>query len=519
MAKASNKIPRMPPVPAIPKPGVRRRPPPQQRMLPPRRPTMNRALQPLGDDSLDMMSPDGQLGFAPSAEERIAEWLDTRVLPRNVVGLTLRLSQKVPGGESVVNEWPVDEIANEIEGNDVDAGSVAALIYGAAVEELQTGVHQGVTAYVVQAIRPGDVAGFARCFFRLAPEDMTAGFDSEDGATSQGHMAQAHRHAEVYARMMVGQSESVMRHLREQNREFFMQASKSITLQVQVAEMFQKIQDRQMMRDIILKRVTRKEQMKEQVIGYAMSFLPDVLNRFGIVPGEQKAMLQNVVALEGVLATLDPAQVNMITMALPSKQARDAFAAVYVGAKRKAESAAAKAIADAAKKAANTADKNGKTDLAIGTAAAIAGALQAAPAQAAAAQPETKPAESVDLTDEDKKIVFKTVSHFISLLVGLDDGMFQLALGRIPEGVRQTLADVRIALRAFKLAQKKDKGATAPKITPDQLLAIQGTIVQLAATLDDMSWGILVSKIDKKVQPDVARAREIIRARLGGAAS
>lgn len=515
-------MPSVPRVPAIPKmsgPSPKRRPPgppkPRGGGLGPM--PMNKALGPMGDPDLDMMGPDGALGgFAPSPEEKIVEWIEMKVLPKNVLGLFFQLRQKSINGETVAHEWD----ASECEGQ--DPPSLASMIVSQALEDVEGST--GVTAYVVHAMRPGETASFSRCFFRLSPEDMTQGFDTEPGHLPEGHMAQAHRHAEVYARMMVGQSESVMRHLREQNKEFFAQASKSIQLQVQVADMFQKIQDRQMMRDIVLGRVARKEKMKEQVIGYAMSFLPDVLNRFGIVPGEQMANLQSAANMEAVLAKLDDSQVNMIIMGLPSKEAKDAFAAMYVMSKKKAAAAAAKAAADAAKKAGAGDDKT------LQAAQSVAGVLTqgsngqtnghangytngAATNGAAQQQQQQQSSErSIDLTAEEVTQLHQSVSHFIDILCGLDDATLPLVLSRIPEGARAGVKEIREHLR-----DAKERGVKG-RLSADQVGLMKSVVVQLLAVLDDMAFGMVVSKIDDKARPDVIKTRETVRTKLTGAA-
>ncbi len=513
MAAKKKNMPPVPRVPPIPKmSGPRRAPPKRGGGMPPSRGGAlpnNRMMAPMGDPDLDMMGPDGALGgFAPSPEEKIVEWLEGQVLPKNVQGLYFQLRQKSIDGEMIAHEWD----GSECEGQ--ETSSLASMIVSRAVEDVEGS--SGVTAYCVHAMRPGDTGSFSRCFFRLSPEDMTQGFDTEPGHLPEGHMAQAHRHAEVYARMMVGQSESVMRHLREQNKEFFAQASKSIQLQVQVADMFQKIQDRQMMRDIVLGRVARKEKMKEQIVGYAMSFLPDVLNRFGIVPGEQRQGLQQLANLEAVLAKLDDGQIRMITMGLPSQEAKDAFAAMYVMSRKKAAAAAAKAATEAAKKAAKSGANGAAADPALAMAQTVAGQLTTGQTNGAAqngahtngaAQNGGGTEKSIELTPEEVAQLGKSVAHFTDLLCSLDEATLPLVLGRLPNEARAGVTTIRDELRGGK-----------KRLTPDQVGLMKAVVVQLLATLDDLSFGVTVSKIDEKARPDIIKTRETIRTKLTGGA-
>jgi len=404
----------------------------------------------------------GMMG--PSVEEKLAEWLSMRVFPKNVPGLYFQLRQKSIDGEMVAHEWD----ATEVEGQDPD--SLAAMIYTQAVEDSQ-GLN-GVVSYAVHAMRPttGHSESFSRCIFRLAQEDMTHGADSEPGHLPEGHMAQAHRHAEVYARMMVGQTDGILRHYREANRDLSQQASRAIQLQVQVAEMFQKIQDRGMMREIVLKRVARKEKMKEQLLGVVLSFVPDLAVRFGIVPGDLKAAISTAQGVEHILAELPEEKMQMLLMALEKQDQKEALMKAYIYAKQRAAAAAAKAAAEAASRAANgqgakagaNGAANGHAHVQMGEAKALHGgqptALDHRGVQSdvrmgsgdegdAQSQNSQEPT-TLTMTKAETQTLSHATRAFLGMMLDLPDEQFEAVASKLSADERAAVDRMRAKIRA-----------------------------------------------------------------------
>ena len=429
--KPSNDLPKVPRMPAMP--SANGGPPPRRKapQLPPAQ------QQPMMGELEGAEGPMGTGMMGPTTEERLSMWLGEKVLPKAVHGLYFQLRQKSIDGETVAHEWNADEV----EGQDPD--SLATLFYSQAVDDSQGS--SGVTSYVLHAMRPSDGQSFSRCFFRLAQEDMSQGFDSEPGHLPEGHMAQAHRHAEVYARMMVGMTTNIVGHFQRQNSELAGHASKAIQLQVQVADMYQNMQDRSLMREITLKRINRKEAMKEKVLGYALQFLPDVLHRIGIVPGEASTALQTADEMAEVLATLDDQQVTMAMSMLRTPKHQETFRKAYYIAKQRQ----AKAMMEAAKRgggvaAATQAQLNGVPPPAQ---MQPAQAAQAAQQQAVVQSPPEPPPVVVKVKDADMPKLTHGMQAFLGAMVDLDDEAFEAVAAKLSKKDRFTVTRMRAKLR------------------------------------------------------------------------
>jgi hypothetical protein len=276
-------------------------------------------------------------GFGPAPDEKISMWLEGLYAKGAAIG-RLQLCQRVMGSQTPVGEW----FGEELEGQ--EPMQLAGNIYAAAQEDVQHA--SGVTSYTVQAYRSADdTVFFSRLMFRLAPEDLNAAMDTEPGHLAEGHMAQAHRHAEVYMRMVVGMASDSMRVLREQNRDLAAQAMNGMKLQLQTIELHQRLMDRKMMRKIYFRKMEQRERRKEQVVNYLMQFLPDAMGKLGLAPGGMKQALEDMAVMQAVVGRLPKEQIESVAGMLPDDKARDAFGRFAIESRKKVEEADIKAAA------------------------------------------------------------------------------------------------------------------------------------------------------------------------------
>ncbi len=395
---------------------------------------------------LDMDQAPAEMGMLPqgiSPEEKLTRWLEERVFTKNIPGLTFVLKQKTRDGETNAVTWDADEIEGQ------DPSSIATMIYQAAEQDAQD--QQAFTRYAVHAMRPGDLQSFTRCYFSVMPENAdTAGADTEPGHLAEGHMAQAHRHAEVFARMMISQTAEWMHDAREEKRELRNAAARAVTQRIEMIDMYEKLQDRQLMRSIVLGRVKRKEEMKEKALGFVMQFLPDVLMKFDIMPGESKAQLETVNGLMNALCSIRPEQLPALMEELTPDQ-QTAVGGAYSRAKKTEANRIAKMQAENAK-----AITEGRPAPHQRTAAPEQPSAQSQPvvtpppAQEAAPQ-APKPA-AVALTDQQVTALPAIANVFLATLADLPEKAYRAAIAKLN-------ATERAAVEKFRAAVMKQKAA------------------------------------------------------------
>jgi len=217
------------------------------------------------------------MGPGLSPEEAIATWVES-VLARGPID-RIRLTQKTQHGESPVHEWDVAE-----EMSDLDAGSIAQLIYSRAMEDAS-----GLTTlgrYVALAYRPGKDVHCGRHFFRIAGDDLDgAGFESEEGHTPGGHMAQAHRHSEAATKLLLNGVDNILRTMSRQMARMSERDERFGQIQAEFLLAQQRLLDRDLERQLRLKsetiKIEQQGRTRLKIEGFLSWALPEALRRYG----------------------------------------------------------------------------------------------------------------------------------------------------------------------------------------------------------------------------------------------
>ena len=315
---ATPAVPRVKPVPQVP--------PPNPRGM------MRTPLQGAPIDAQfegdDMMGA-GAFGIDPA--EKITTWIENVFARNRPVEFRLRLATFGNDGTGV-HEWGSDDI----EGN--DPATIAQNIYETASGEAnETGGH---VRFAIWACGPGETTPFMRMTFSVTAENMATPFDNEPGHTAEGQMAQAHRHVEVMMRMHVGMVTDTMRVYREQNRELSERANKALDYQFRTAELHQQLLDRQMIRDLNIKKAESMNRRKEQMLDYMMQFLPDVAAKFGLVPGGMKDLDK----LMDAYGAMSDEQADFLIANIEDPEQREAAKRFRTSAKTRADDKRRKAM-------------------------------------------------------------------------------------------------------------------------------------------------------------------------------
>lgn len=207
--------------------------------------------------------------------EAIAAWIE-RTLQRGPIAM-LRLMQKTQEGEAAICDWDSEELAGQ------EADSIAEMIYSRAAEDA-SGLDR-IGRYVVTAYRPGRDAYVARHFFRIANEDQDSVFESE-GPNQSGLVSQAHRFAEAFGRMALGNVEAILRHMGRQMDRVVEQNENLTGIHTQLILAQQQLLDRSAQRDLDIRerglKLDRKDRNYRIAEGLVLQYLPHAAMALGL---------------------------------------------------------------------------------------------------------------------------------------------------------------------------------------------------------------------------------------------
>lgn len=238
----------------------------------------------------------------------VVGWIES-MMQRHHFAFEYRLYEMFQGRPAEgVSLWGVDDVAGK------DAAEIAEEVFEAAAEHAN---NTGDTVkYVLMLARPDDPQAFAKRVFSLNPEDFQKGdWQTENGETPVGMMAQAHRHAEVYMRTLVGSMSDIYRHQQNQLRQMGDMANRSFQMSLQMIDMREKFANQETLRRTFEAREASRMRQAEYVFNYALQFLPDIAGRFGLVPGG----LKDVMGLTMMLGSLSDEQATAFIAMVPNE--------------------------------------------------------------------------------------------------------------------------------------------------------------------------------------------------------
>lgn len=395
--------------------------PPRRMQPPPRRPPMPQ-LPPGGDeDGLE-----GDMGLMPpSPTQRIAEWIESTVFPRNKHSVTIQLCHWSMNGEMPAREWQMSEdFAEE------DPASIAETVYGYASED--AGNQESPSArYSVNAL-DSNGRRFARVIITVEQEGLDPGAgrmggESEERHTQEGHLAQSYRHTEQFARMALAMQLSTARQNLELHRELGTTRTQLHQQQIQAVELFQNMKDREMLRKVVMGKHQRAEMVKDAAMGLVIKFAPHVAQRIGLMTDDEAAQLQTSDAVSDWLAAMSEDEARRMIQGTPDAAKRQAFERAWIIAKKRAVARAARAALSG---------KAAPTQLGSGAAANDASAA--------------KPAEDkgIQFTAEESMVINKTTLIVINLLISVDDTIYGMVLPRVPAGAHEEINGIRQRIKS-----------------------------------------------------------------------
>jgi hypothetical protein len=450
----------------------------------------------LGGMGLDDEDPLMMDGLGPSEDGRIAQWLDESILPRNQEQLVLQLLHHSSSGGGIVQEWRADDFEN------TDSMSIATEIYGQAVDDANE--QTSVSRYMITAL---DNTGrqFGRFIFRVTPKELQQGAgngETEDPGTPQGHLSQAYRHSEVFARMMAGtalQTQRLNMELVRENRAIRADATRR---QVEMIDLFEKMKDRKMMRDVMWGKHIRKERMASMAfnsaVGAIMKFGPDLAKRLGFVTEDEQSQMQTIDATTNWLAAMPEAQIKTMIANAGTDKERQLLEKAWVSSKKRAAGTAAKAaLTGAIAKQMSTGE--------------AATSTSAQPAQGA--QPAAE-SGTIRLAKDEIKLLNSATAMIMNVVATLDGMALDVVMGRIPEEAHEAVKQLREDTRRFADMTSEEQSAYKKA-----LMELRGVVVQMLITLSEQEISMITSQMPENYRDTINKVHKIVHERVGAKAA
>ena len=472
-------------------------PPPSTKpiMSPPRRVPARRPppMPPVGMDTEDGMLGDDMGLMQPSPEERIAEWVETSVFPRNKHSATIQLCHWSMSGEQPVHEWPMaEEFAQE------DPSSIAATVYGCAVEDAES-QQSPSSRYSVRAL---DSTGrsFARVIVNIAREELdpgrTMGGESEERHTQEGHLAQSYRHTEQFARFALAMQLSTGRQNLELHRELGTTRTQLHQQQIQSVELFQNMKDREALRQIMIGKHKRTETMKDAALGLVMKFAPHIAQRIGLMTDDEAAQLQTTDAVADWLAVLPEDDARRMIQNTPDPAKRQAFERAWIVAKKRAAARAARAAL------------SGTAPAQIAGGAAVGAAGTSTGSTAVAAD------KGMQFSKEESVPINQTTLIVLYLLLSVDEAIFTMVLPRIPEAAHAEIRALRERVRA------EGDGALTQAVQLAAVVSLRPHVVKMLCEATPQDVMLMLSQVDNPGHKQTVReAHKLVQDKLKAAAA
>ena len=261
------------------KPAQAAQQPPPKKSPPRRGPMSDPGMAPDPLDGFGMDGMDGAVAMSPV--DTLAQWLMGTLDEGQVE--RLELQQTGPGGGGApVKDWDSEALSSE------EPDSLATDIYETACDDGATASR--VSRYVVLAYRPGDAVHFRRHFFRVAPTDRDATFETEE-PNAEGLVSQAHRAMEATLRLCLGSVGSTLRSLQIQNDTKDKALQEHTRIQLEVIRLQSELMKRTQEADLGVQErkfsLARKERISMAAESLLFSYVPLLIEKMGLPAPKQ----------------------------------------------------------------------------------------------------------------------------------------------------------------------------------------------------------------------------------------